>query len=311
MPDKAALPTGEREMLVRCFETWLDRYLAPALDNEPVRQGLTSEIASALENGGPLPSIDATHGPGGCDLHSLFGAMTVLSTEVRLQGRSFKALQESVVESMRTVDQVISSARNAPEAKTDISVGTGRDPGVLIDLRDRMEQGRTAVSRAALEFQPEKMPWLARHLGLGSRRFLHARDVLGSLAHGYALTVARIDEDLLSMNVVRMRSLGAFFDPASMMAIETDTSGAAPDGTVVEVFREGYEWNGELCRTAQVRVAMTARAYAGRDEPDPDEKAREESGPDETLPDWIDSQDTGTDETMPNESAQGADPKLT
>lgn len=42
---------------------------------------------------------------------------------------------------------------------------------------------------------------------------------------------------------------------ARMTAVDIAESGDVPEGTVVEVYREGYEWNGEVHRTAQVKVA--------------------------------------------------------
>jgi molecular chaperone GrpE (heat shock protein) len=45
------------------------------------------------------------------------------------------------------------------------------------------------------------------------------------------------------------------FDPRRMNAIESEESAAVPGGTVLEVYRSGYEWNGEIFRTAQVKVS--------------------------------------------------------
>jgi molecular chaperone GrpE (heat shock protein) len=40
-----------------------------------------------------------------------------------------------------------------------------------------------------------------------------------------------------------------------MNAIDLEESEAVPDGTVLEVYRSGYEWNGEVFRPAQVKVS--------------------------------------------------------
>ncbi|MBV9039015.1 MAG: nucleotide exchange factor GrpE [Acidobacteriaceae bacterium] len=40
-----------------------------------------------------------------------------------------------------------------------------------------------------------------------------------------------------------------------MNAVETEETSAAPDGTVLAVYRNGYEWNGKVYRPAQVKVA--------------------------------------------------------
>jgi len=38
-----------------------------------------------------------------------------------------------------------------------------------------------------------------------------------------------------------------------MNAIDKEESVTLPEGTVLEVYRSGYEWNGEVFRPAQVR----------------------------------------------------------
>jgi molecular chaperone GrpE (heat shock protein) len=40
-----------------------------------------------------------------------------------------------------------------------------------------------------------------------------------------------------------------------MNAIESEESATVPGDTVLEVYRSGYEWNGEVFRPAQVKVS--------------------------------------------------------
>ena len=40
-----------------------------------------------------------------------------------------------------------------------------------------------------------------------------------------------------------------------MNAVDSEKSSTVPEGTVIEVYRNGYEWNGEVFRTAQVKVS--------------------------------------------------------
>jgi len=42
-----------------------------------------------------------------------------------------------------------------------------------------------------------------------------------------------------------------------MTAVDIEETNSVPNGTVVEIYRNGYEWNGEVYRTAQVKVART------------------------------------------------------
>jgi len=46
-----------------------------------------------------------------------------------------------------------------------------------------------------------------------------------------------------------------------MNAVDKEESTAVPEGTVLEVYRTGYEWSGEVFRPAQVKVSCApARA---------------------------------------------------
>jgi molecular chaperone GrpE (heat shock protein) len=44
-----------------------------------------------------------------------------------------------------------------------------------------------------------------------------------------------------------------------MTAVDIEETESVPEGTVVEVYRNGFEWNNEVYRTAQVKVARAAR----------------------------------------------------
>ena len=51
-----------------------------------------------------------------------------------------------------------------------------------------------------------------------------------------------------------------------MNAIDSETTAVVPPNTVLEVYRSGYEWNGEVFRAAQVKVSRP---------PEPPEETRE------------------------------------
>jgi molecular chaperone GrpE (heat shock protein) len=48
-----------------------------------------------------------------------------------------------------------------------------------------------------------------------------------------------------------------------MRAVEVATAGAAPPGTVLEVFRAGYTADGRILRVAEVKVAAAPPAATG------------------------------------------------
>lgn len=249
-----------RERIVRGFEAWLDRAIA---DEQPP-QGLTAGLLAALENGDPLPPLECEQpGSSGCDLYSLWAAMTALTQEVRLQGRTFKQLNETLIQNAQSLE-ARGGGEDAPAEQTRIQQAEAPQPrkqgihfplNVLLDLRDRVERGGNTARNAAEELAPKRLPRLARWLGVGARYAGHTQEILAALSHGYSLTLDSLDEALVGSSVSRIACLGQIFDPQRMTAVDIEETSSMPQGTVVEVYRNGYEWNGEVYRTAQVKVA--------------------------------------------------------
>jgi molecular chaperone GrpE len=79
---------------------------------------------------------------------------------------------------------------------------------------------------------------------------------VAALVKGYELGLERLDQTLEDFNARRIRCLGQPFDPRLMNAIDKEESDSVPPNTVVEVYRNGYEWNTEVFRPAQVKVAV-------------------------------------------------------
>jgi molecular chaperone GrpE len=260
--NSAELSSEERELIVHGFEVWLDRAMA----SEPSPQGLTAELLAALAKGDPLPPLESElSGSGGCDLYSLWTAMTALTQEVRLQGRTFKQLNETLVQSLEASaaeaqgggeeEPAEPSCIQREEARQAGKQGIHLPVGILLDLRDRVERGGNTVRNAARELAPTRLPRLARWLGVGRTYARHAQEILAALSHGYSLTLDSLDEALVSCGVSRIPCQGQIFDPQRMTAVDIAETSSVPEGTVVEVYRNGYEWNGEVYRSAQVKVA--------------------------------------------------------
>jgi molecular chaperone GrpE len=251
----ARLLPEERERIVRGFEAWLDRYLdGPAAEEEPPL-GLTPELLSALEDGDPLPPLEGAQLRNGCDLYSLWAAMTALAQEVRLQGRTFKQLHETLLENAENARSLETAAARAQAQPRQ---ARKQEIDVLLDLRDRMERGSNTALNAAGELAPSRLPRLARWLGLGANYARHAQEILAAISDGYSLTLSSLDEALVACHVNRIACQGQTFDPQRMTAVAVETIGSVAEGTVVEVYRDGYEWNGEVYRSAQVKVARPA-----------------------------------------------------
>jgi molecular chaperone GrpE len=229
-----------REEILRRFEKWLDGALAA---EDPPR-GVEAEILAAMAG-----DSEGRTRPAPTAAYSLWAAMTALTQEVKLQGRSFKELN----------DTLGSQASRMAERERDLLRETERRCrkeilSVLIDLRDRLGRGLESVRASEAEIsKAARRGWRAR---LFSRPSEDAADtMLAALKKGYELGLERLDQTLEEFNAREIPCEGQAFDPRRMNAIDRQESSAVPEGTVIEVYRSGYEWNGEVFRTAQVKVS--------------------------------------------------------
>jgi hypothetical protein len=185
--------------------------------------------------------------------------MTTLTQEVKLQGRSFKELNDTLgAQSNRMAERERELLRETERrCRKEVL-------GVLIDLRDRLGRGLESVRASEAEIsKPARRGWRAR---LFSRPDDDAADAvpatLEALKKGYELGLERLDQTLEEFNAREIPCEGQAFDPRRMNAIDRQESSAVPEGTVIGVYRTGYEWNGEVFRPAQVKVS---RVPAGKE----------------------------------------------
>ena len=245
----------DRAEMVKRFETLLDAALA----SEPPPAGIDGGIlAAVMEEHGDDASRPA-------DSYALWSAMTALTQEIKLQGRAFQELNhtltgqaEKIAEELRAVyaDRERSAQREAERrSRREIL-------GALIDLRDRLGRGRESVRtyEPSLNALPAPTSWWKRLTAMPPAGANPAAESVGALVRGYELGIERLDQTLSEFNVNEIYCHGESFDPKRMNAIETAESAIVAPGTVLEVYRNGYEWNGEVFRTAQVKVS---RAPAG------------------------------------------------
>jgi molecular chaperone GrpE len=217
----------DRETLLRQFSQWLDQALAA---EDPPR-GIPEEILSTATP------------PQGGDLYSLQAALTALTQEVKLQGRSFKQLSETVAPAASMAPAMATLMEEArQQARQDVI-------DLLLDLRDRLARGEETAHQAASAI-PSRPRWWP-----GGQDREKAAGIVAALREGYQLTAARMDEILGSFDVREIDCDGEPFDAHRMHAIGTEETDEVDEGTVVEVCRRGYEWNGDVFRPAQVRVA--------------------------------------------------------
>jgi len=280
-----------RERLLERFASWLDEVLA---HREPPA-GIAAELLAELEAAaGDDESARALGPEDGCDLYSLFSAMTALTQEIRLQGRSFKQLADrlapfseldatleealenhrtTLAQTRRIADEALASHRARDEEVTRrVERRVRREMlAFVVDLRDRLLRGLEAT-RAQLEaLEREPAPrWPQRFFARQQAACERLRDATLALEEGYALSALRVDEELDRLGVREIECQGRPFDPHGMTAVEVEEVSASGDGIVQQVYRTGYEWQGEILRLAEVRVG---RALYG--EPVLNDRSRE------------------------------------
>jgi len=236
-----------REEILRRFEALVDRALAA---EEPPR-GIERELFEELAGDGAAdPGSDPK-----CDEYALWSAVTVLTQEVKLQGRAFKELNETLAaQSSRTAEEIRAAYR---EREREVQMEAERRArreilGALIDLRERLARGLASVEMNRAE-RGKPGGWLRRVLRSPAEEAGAA--TLAALERGYQLGLERLDQTLGEFGAREIRCAGQPFDPRRMSAVDREESAAVPEGTVLEVYRSGYEWNGEVFRAAQVKVA--------------------------------------------------------
>ena len=236
-----------REEILRRFEQLVDSALA--VEEPPA--GIDPEILSALNE---------ASGEGTCDSYALWAAITALTQEVKLQGRAFQELNHTLQAQTHTLLEEIRATYAAREStlRRDADLRCRKEAlSALIDLRDRLGRGRESVRAGERESrQAAGASWWRRVFATPDGQGL---ETIGALVRGYELGLERLDHALDEYNAREIRCDGEMFDPRRMNAIDSEESATVPDGRVLEVYRSGYEWNGEVFRTAQVKVSRTPR----------------------------------------------------
>ncbi len=144
-----------RDDMVCRFEQWLDEALAA----EDPPDGIDAEMLATMAEANADANIGPDH-PG--DSYTMWAAMTALTHEVKLQGRAFKELHNTLgTQTSRVAEEIRVAYR---ERERDVQRETERRSrremlSTLIDLRDRPgarpRLGPRCRSRDFETFQPE------------------------------------------------------------------------------------------------------------------------------------------------------------
>ena len=108
----------------------------------------------------------------------------------------------------------------------------------------RIEEARDAATRDWLEVVDSVERALRMESGAN-----------GALAHGLKAVLQQMDAVLQRQGVSRIGAPGDAFDPERHEAISVSEAPDAPDRSVLDVARSGYERGGRILRPAQVVVA--------------------------------------------------------
>ena len=115
--------------------------------------------------------------------------------------------------------------------------------------RDRSEEGRRGVERLIMDLIPVVDAF---------DRALEAHDdpAYEEYRKGVTLIRKQLWDALARHGVQRVDAAGKIFDPHMHQAIERIESKEFPDGSIVNVFQDGYLFHGRVLRPAIVRVAV-------------------------------------------------------
>jgi molecular chaperone GrpE len=265
-----------RMLILQRFSGWLDDVLA---EEKPL-EGVAAELLAELqdEKGSDIagPDDDAY------DLHSAWSAMTALTQEIKLQGRTFKQLSEkmapfagldqSLKKLLATHHEALSDTRRiAEEGRTDRTQREAemklaeRDRarreliGVIIDIREGLIIGLRSAAESQRKLKEKRnRSRLEKIFMYKSTDQNHKLEIVKSLKKGYRMGLDRIDEALQQLGVNEIVCEGKAFDARIMNAVDIEETGEVSDGTVLEVYRTGYMIDTEVLLPAQVKVARAA-----------------------------------------------------
>ena len=128
----------------------------------------------------------------------------------------------------------------------------GRAQADLQNAKDRLERERQDVSKFALEGTLKR---LLPTIDNFQRAFQHLPEDLEN--HDWVKGVSAIEQELVKqatdLGLKKMEALGASLDPSKHEVLQ---AGPGEEGKVIEVFEEGYEFNGRVLRPAKVKVGQ-------------------------------------------------------
>lgn len=265
-----------RKRFLKRFQTWLDEALA----EEESPNGIAAEILAELDG-----EAEKEQSGNRFDLYSLWSEMTTLTQEIKLQGRTFKQFHDTASPFIEQTGTIITSnaellSETRRIAEQAFGERTSREEqvlreaerrtreemvDVLLDLRERLNRAVSAARAHVDDARRAREPGrLVRILPLGKRKkqtaFDRSIDAAAALIKGCLLSLERLDDALERFGLREIECKGKTFDSHSMSAVDIEETCEALEGEVLDVYRPGFQWNGEVFRVAEVKVARAKRA---------------------------------------------------
>jgi molecular chaperone GrpE len=176
----------------------------------------------------------------------MWAAITALTQEVKLQSRTFKQMSDTLVRDTerRTRKEVLDS---------------------LLEIRERQLRGLKSIRAVHQNLEALQPTFWDRLFAARWRKIRKSIEAIAAMEEGYRLGLQSLDDLLGRFQVRPIQCEGELFDPQLMKAVDIEETGNVSEGTVVSVYRTGYEWNGEVYRPAEVRVARPPQGGAIRE----------------------------------------------
>jgi molecular chaperone GrpE len=136
-------------------------------------------------------------------------------------------------------------------------------------MRSRSERDlERRIRRAKADFFKEILPVLDSFgRALGSENAQSSQDA-GTVYRGMRMICSQLEAFLLGAGLEKFSPLGEVFDPVTSEALEVaPVTDASQDNRVLAVLTDGYRFEGELLRPAQVRVGKTSRPARSEEPP--------------------------------------------
>ncbi|MGR3317540.1 MAG: nucleotide exchange factor GrpE [Candidatus Anammoxibacter sp.] len=181
------------------------------------------------------------------DIYSFYEELSVLANEMRRGNRknseSLSRFDNSIEEFLNCVSDI---KNRLALLESDKSKERSTDPKQLImslvEIAERMSRMEKAI------VAPPKKGFL------GLRK--EWKQSLENIKTGIAILVSHVESLLQKEGVERIKTAGSRFDPAKMIAVAAETIDDIPVNFVAEEISQGYVFNGNVLKFAEVKVSI-------------------------------------------------------